>query len=89
MCFVRTLGNSLNLLRKIYSVDARADFFSVRIINVWNQLFDEIVNASVAISSFYYTLAKTDLSFGILGKHQYFIICCQHLLIFQLLWVQC
>jgi len=34
---------------------AGADFFSVRIINVWNQLSDEIVNAS-STTSFHYKL---------------------------------
>jgi len=37
---------------------------SVRIINVWHWLSDEIVNAS-----FYYKLVKIDLSFAIIGKH--------------------
>jgi len=53
-------------------VDAYADFFSVRIIDVWNRLSDEIVNAS-SIWSFYYELAKdksvkTDLFFALIGK---------------------
>jgi len=43
-------------------VDARADFFSVKIINVWNRLSDEIANAS-SISFSYYNILKTDLSY--------------------------
>jgi len=44
-----TRGNSLKLI--VSRVDARAYFFSVRIINVCERLSDEIVNVS-RISSF-------------------------------------
>jgi len=45
-----------------YRVDARANFFSVRIINVWNRLSNEIVNTS-SISSFHDKLVETESSF--------------------------
>jgi len=46
-----TRGTSFKLNVPISRVDARADLFSVRIINVWNRLSDEIVHPS-SISSF-------------------------------------
>jgi len=65
-------GKSFKHILPNSRVDARADFFSVRIINIWNRLSDEIVNAS--ISSFYYKLVKPDYSFAIIRKHKYSII---------------
>jgi len=63
-----TQGNSFKIILPNFSVDDRADLFSIRIINVWNRLSDEIINAS-SISCFYYKLVKTNLSFAIIGKH--------------------
>ena len=48
-------------------VNARADFFSVRIIKVWNKLSDDIVHAP-SINSFSDKRKKLDLSFAINGK---------------------
>jgi len=55
-------------IRSTSRVDARADFFSVLIINVWNQLSDEIVNA-FSISSPHYKLVKTDFYIAITEKN--------------------
>jgi len=63
-----TRGNSFKLTVPNSKIDACADFFPVRIIDAWNWLSDENVNAS-SIFSFYYILVKTDLSFAIIGKH--------------------
>jgi len=48
-------------------VDSRADLLSVRIINVWNRLSDQIANAS-SNSHVFDKLVKTDLSFAVIGK---------------------
>jgi hypothetical protein len=48
-------------------IDARADFFSARVINVWNSLSDEIFKAS-NISSFNSILLTMDLSTALHGK---------------------
>jgi len=57
-----TRRNSFKLIAPNSRVDARADFFSVRIINIWNRLADEIINAS-NISSFCYKLVKNRFIF--------------------------
>jgi len=62
-----TRGNSYKLIVPNYILNARANYFSVRIINVWNRLSDEMVNAS-SVSSFNYKLINTDLKFGLIGK---------------------
>ena len=48
-------------------VYARADFFSVRVIMVWNKLSDDIVNAP-SISSFSNKLKKFSLSFAFISN---------------------
>jgi len=45
-------------------INARANYLSVRIINVWNRLSDEMMFAS-SVSSFNYKLINTDLKFGL------------------------
>jgi len=54
-----------NLILVIVPKLARANYFSVRIINIWNRLSDEMVNAS-SVSSFNYKRIYTDLSFGLI-----------------------
>lgn len=63
----KTRGNSLKLVVPISRVDARADFFSVRIINIWNKLSDDVVTAP-SISAFLSNLNNIDLKFAMLGK---------------------
>ena len=53
----KTRGNCLKLSVPISRVDARADFFSVKIINTWNKLSDDAVNAP-NISTFLNNLNK-------------------------------
>jgi len=48
-------GNSYKLIVPNSRINARANHFSVRIINVWNRLSDELVNAS-SVSFFNYKL---------------------------------
>jgi len=52
----------INLLYQLPNsrINARANYFSVRIINVWNRLSDDMVNAS-SFSSFNYKLINSDL----------------------------
>ena len=64
---IKTRGNSFKLIVPNSRINARANYFSVRIINVWNRLSDELVNAST-LSTFKYKLTNTDLSFGFIGK---------------------
>ena len=44
--FSITRGNSLKLNVPISRINARADFFAVRIISLWNNLSDDVVNSS-------------------------------------------
>jgi len=60
-----TRNNSFEHIVPNYRVDVRADCLAFGIINVWNQLSDEIVNAS-SISSFHEKLVKTN--FALIGK---------------------
>jgi len=66
---IKTRGNSYKLIVPNFRINARAKYFSVRIINVRNQLSDEMVNAS-SVSSFNYKLKliNTELKFGLIGK---------------------
>jgi hypothetical protein len=64
---IKTRGNSYKLIVPISRINARANYFSVRIINAWNRLSDEMVNAS-SLSSFKYKLTNTDLSFGLISE---------------------
>jgi hypothetical protein len=64
---IRTRDNSYKLIVPISRKNARANYFSVRIINAWNRLSDEMVNA-FSLSSFKYKLNNIDLSFGLIGK---------------------
>ena len=64
---IKTRGNSYKLIVPISRINARANYFSIRIIIVSNQLSDEMVNAS-SLSSFKYKLKNIDLSFGLIGK---------------------
>jgi len=64
---IKTRGNSYKLIVPNCTINARAIYFSVRIINVWNRLSDEMVDAS-SVSSFNYKLINTDLKFGLIGK---------------------
>jgi len=64
---IKTRSNSYKLIVPNSRINARANYFSVRIINVWNRLSDEMVNAS-SVSSFNYKLINTDLKFGLIGK---------------------
>ena len=63
---IKTGSISYKLILPISRINARADYFSVRIINVWNRLSDEMVNAS-SLSSAKYKLNNTNLSFGLTG----------------------
>jgi len=63
---IKTRDNSYKLIVPKSRINARANNFSVRIINVWNWLSDEMVNAS-SFSSFNHKLIKTDFSFGLNG----------------------
>ena len=65
--YTRTRGNSYKLIVPNSRINARANYFSIRIIIVWNRLSDDTVNAS-SYSSFYNKLKNTDLSFGLVGK---------------------
>jgi len=47
---IKTRGNSYKLIVPNSRINARANYFSVRIINVWNRLSDELVNASRPIA---------------------------------------
>jgi len=58
--FIKTRGNSYKLIVPNSRINARANYFSVKIIIVWNRLSDEMVNAS-SLSSFNYKLINTDL----------------------------
>jgi len=60
-------GNSYKLIVPNSRINACANYFSVRIINVWNRLSDGMVNAS-SVLSFNYKLINTDLKFGLIGK---------------------
>lgn len=62
-----TRGNSLKLNVPISRINARASFFAVRIISVWNKLSDDVVN-SPNISIFTTKINSLDLSFAIIGK---------------------
>ncbi len=62
-----TRGNSLKLNVPISRINARADFFAVRIISLWNNLSDDVVNSS-NISIFATKINSLDLSFAIIGK---------------------
>jgi len=64
---IKTRGNSYKLIVPNSGINARANYFSVRIINVWNWLSDEMVNSS-SVSSFNYKLINTDLKFELIGK---------------------
>jgi len=64
---IKTLGNSYKLILPNSRINAHANYFSVRIINVLNRLSFEMVNAS-SVSSFNYKLINTDLKFGLIGK---------------------
>jgi len=69
---IKTRSSSYKLIVPNSRINAHAKYFSVRIINVWNRLSDEMMNAS-SISSFNYKLIRTDLKFGHIGKpKQYF-----------------
>ena len=48
--FSRTRGHSWKLKHKGFRVNARKNFFSVRITSVWNQLSDDIVSAPTLYS---------------------------------------
>jgi len=48
---IKTRGNSYKLFVTNSRINARANYFSFTIINVWNRLSDEMVNAS-SVSSF-------------------------------------
>jgi len=63
---IKTRGNSYKLIVPNSRINARANYISVKIINVWNRLADEMVNAS-SVSSFNYKLINTDLKFGHIG----------------------
>jgi len=63
---IKTLGNSYKLIVPNSKINARTNYFSVRIINVWNRLSDELVNA-FSVSSFNYKLINTDLNFELVG----------------------
>jgi len=64
---IKMRGNSYKLIVPNSRINAGDNYFSVRIINVWNRLSDEMVNAS-SVSSFYYKFINTDLKFGLIGK---------------------
>jgi len=64
---IKTRGNSYKLIVPNSIINAHANYFSFRIITVWNRLSDKMVNAS-SVSSFNYKLIKTDLKFGLIGK---------------------
>jgi len=64
---IKTRGNSYKLIVPNSRINARANYFSVRIINVWNRLSVELVNAS-SVSSFNHKLINTDLKFELVGK---------------------
>jgi len=64
---IKMRGNSYKLIVPNSRINACANYFSVRIINVWNRLSNERVNAS-SVSSFNYKLINTDLKFGLIGK---------------------
>jgi len=63
---IKTRGNSYKLIVPNSRINARANYFSIRIINVWNRLSNEMANAS-SILSFNYKLINTDLKFGLIG----------------------
>jgi hypothetical protein len=62
-----TRGNSLKLNLPISRINARSNFFAVRIIPVWNKLSDDVVN-SPNISIFATKINSLDLSPFIIGK---------------------
>jgi len=64
---IKMRGNSYKLIVPNSRINARANYFSVRIINVWNRLSHEMANAS-SVSSFNCKLINTDLKFGLIGK---------------------
>jgi len=64
-------GNLYKLIIPNSRINARANYFSVRIIIVWNRLLDEMANAS-SVSSFIYKLITTDLKFEFIGKPQHY-----------------
>jgi hypothetical protein len=47
----RTRGNSLKLINKYSRLELRHNYFSVRIVNKWNNLPESVVNAN-SLSSF-------------------------------------
>jgi len=61
---IKTRGNSYKLMVPNSRINARANYVSVRIINVWTRLSDEMVNGS-SFLSFNYKLINTHLSFGL------------------------
>jgi len=65
-----TRSTSSKLIVPNCRVYARADFFLVKIINVWNRLSDEIINAPVAFQRFMITSYK-DLSYSLIIKLYY------------------
>jgi len=64
---ITTRGNSCKLIVPNSRINTRANYFSVRIINVWNRLSDEMVNAA-RVSSCNYKLNNTDLKCGLISK---------------------
>jgi len=64
---IKTRGNSYKLIEPNSRINAHANYFSVRMINVSNRLSDEMVNTS-SFSSHNYKLINTDLSFGLIGN---------------------
>jgi len=59
---IKTRGNSYKFIVPNSRIKVRANYISVRIINL---LSDEMVNS---VSSFNYKLINTDLKFGLIGK---------------------
>jgi len=64
---IKTRGNSYKRIVPHSRIKARANYFSVRIINVWNWLSDEMVYAS-SVSSYNYKRINNDFKFELIGK---------------------
>ena len=59
--YLDTRGASVKLFKPRCITSARSNYFSVRIINCWNSLSDDVLMAS-SLASFKYKLSKVDLT---------------------------
>ena len=62
-----TRGHSFKLTVPVSRINCRLNFFSVRVVNIWNKLPDHVVSARTAVS-FSKSLQNVNLSTFLRGK---------------------